>query len=273
MASASKGEKSISWGITRNRLSRAATLSTSLSMLRRTPGYCTLMARCSPSRVTASWTCPMEAAARGVKENRLKPRSQPLPQARLRTSATWPRGMVWASLRSRSRTRLNSGGRNSPASMDMSWPTFIAAPRISESRSARRRALAGVSSRSPIDGRRPWASWRAPSPKAPPAMPPASRPRCISRSRRDSGIRRSMGMVGAPALRGVPTPIGGNLGAGRRDNTPTKFAPSAETVAMAGFPWYSIPPGMSPAARKDLLNALLAGRGAPRRGWSGRCGG
>ncbi len=46
--------------------SKRPILSMSLSMLSRTPGYWTLIARSRPSRVCARCTCPIEAAAIGL---------------------------------------------------------------------------------------------------------------------------------------------------------------------------------------------------------------
>ncbi len=134
------------------------------------------MASCCPSMVRARWTWPMDAAAIGVKENSRKWRSQPFPQLASSTPTTWLMGMARASARRRARMSPISGGSRSPASIESICPTFIAAPRNCASWSATRRALAGVSSKSPRRGRLPWASWRAPSASMLPATPVASDP-------------------------------------------------------------------------------------------------
>ena len=135
----------------------------------------------------------VEAAAIGVNEKREKCRVQSLPQLASSTVTSWLIGIGWASARRRARIWLSSGGSRSPASIDNSCPTFIAAPRSWASWSATRRALAGVSSSSPTDGRRPWASWRKPSASMPPATPEARLP---------SRARREMRLLGTavPAL-------------------------------------------------------------------------
>ena len=173
-----------------------ATLSTSLSMLSRTPGYWILMAMSRPSRACARCTCPIEAAAMGVYEKCLNCFSQPLPHWASSTPFTWALGMARASERRRARISASAGGSRSPDSIETSCPTFIAAPRSLASWSATRRALAGVSSRSLILGRLPWASWRAPSAIMPPAMPVAIQPRRASREPRPLGTAR----VGAADL-------------------------------------------------------------------------
>ena len=109
--------------------SSVATLSTSASMLSRTPGYCTLIARSRPSRVIARCTCPIDAAAIGVASNRAKRAASPCP-IRAPAPAAAARAACDAR-RSRSRARIwaSSGGRISPASIEIIWPSFIAAPR------------------------------------------------------------------------------------------------------------------------------------------------
>jgi len=66
-----------------------ATLSTSLSMLSRTPGYWILMAMSRPSLAWARCTWPMEAAAMGVYEKCLNCFSQPGPHCASSTPFTW----------------------------------------------------------------------------------------------------------------------------------------------------------------------------------------
>ena len=208
MASASSGARSSALGSRPETRSRVATLSTSLSMLRRTPGYCSLIASSWPSRVRARCTWPIEAAAQGVKEKRSKPCSQPLPQCVSSTCTTWLIGMVRASSRRRARMSASSGGKRLPASIDISWPTFIAAPRSCASCSATRRALAGVSTSSLTLGRLPAASWRAPSASMPPATPVARLPRRARRDRRPPGTAAlraasATGCLGSMALAAV----------------------------------------------------------------------
>lgn len=95
--------------------------------------------------------------------------------------------MTCACSRSRARIAVNSAGSTSPASSEIICPSFIAAPRIRESRSVTLRALPGVSRRSDIRGRSPRANWRIPSPIAPAATPPAICPSAASRDSRASG--------------------------------------------------------------------------------------
>ena len=165
----------------------AATLSTSLSMLSLTPGYCTLMARSLPSRVSARCTCPIEAAAAGVKANRSKLASQSLPHSRSNTDTNWLMGIETALLRRRDIISESAGGIRSPASIDKSWPTFIAAPRSFDSSFVTRRALAGVSNMPDIVGKFPLARCLAPSASIPPATVEAISPKRDNLFQRPAG--------------------------------------------------------------------------------------
>ena len=164
-----------------DRRKSVATLSTSASMLSRTPGYCTLIANSRPSCVTARCTCPIEAAAIGLGSNWRNRVRQTAPHSRASTRCSCGGGICWALSRRRAMISASSGGKKSPASMDIIWPSFMAAPRRCASRSATFPTLAGVSNMSRRRGRSPSASRRAPSPMIPPARPPASRPNCPSR--------------------------------------------------------------------------------------------
>ena len=159
-------------------------------MLAATPGYCTLIARSRPSRVLARCTCPIEAAAIGLGSRWAKPGSQPLPHWAFRTSRSWRGGIGSAASRSRAMIEASSGGRNSPASIEISCPIFIAAPRMRANSSVSRRILPGVSSRSRGSGRAPRPSWRAPSKAMFPAMPVAMPPSRASRVKRPLGTVR-----------------------------------------------------------------------------------
>ncbi len=183
---------SSSRGIRPDIRSSVATLSTSASMLSRTPGYCTLIASSRPSWVSARWTCPIEAAAIGRGSNRAKRVRQSLPQCCASTRLSWAGGMWWAFSRSRAMICDSSAGSMSPASSEIICPSFIAAPRKCDSRSTAPLMLPGVSSMSRIRGRSPSASRRAPSASIPPATPPARRPKWPSRDSRPRGTRRPL---------------------------------------------------------------------------------
>ena len=175
-------------------------------MLPRTPGYCTLIARSRPSSAIARCTCPIDAAAIGVGANRLNRRRQSAPHSRASTFCSCCGGMWLARSRSPAISWLSSGGSMSPASIEIIWPSFIAAPRRCDSRSASRTKLPGVISMPRTLGRSPSASRRAPSAIIPPATPPASRPNWPSRDNRPLGTARSgggfnggMGIFSCPA--------------------------------------------------------------------------
>ena len=123
------------------RRSRVATLSTSLSMLARTPGYCTLIARSRPSGVTARCTCPMEAAAKGRTSKRAKRLYQPGPHSAFSTVCSCLGGMWRASSRIRARIAVSSSGSTSPVSIDSICPSFSAAPRRCDSPSVSRKRV------------------------------------------------------------------------------------------------------------------------------------
>ena len=107
-----------------------ATLSTSLLMLFLTPGYCTFTASIFPSLVITLCTWPIEAAAIGAKEKYSKSSCHVAPQDWFSTSISCALGMGSASSRNRPKIAASSGGKNSPVSMDISCPNFIAAPRM-----------------------------------------------------------------------------------------------------------------------------------------------
>jgi hypothetical protein len=95
----------------------------------------------------------------------------------------------------------------SPVSIDMSWPSFIAAPRICDRRSAIRSMLPGLRISVSRRGRSPRASAR-PAPIAmSPARPVARPPIAPSRARRDDGTLRGVcdlgvSVMGAPSCSG-----------------------------------------------------------------------
>ena len=60
--------------------------------------------------------------------------------------------MVWAWSRRPASSAAKAGGSMPSPSIDSSWPSFITAPRICDSRSASRRALAGVNTMSDSAG-------------------------------------------------------------------------------------------------------------------------
>jgi hypothetical protein len=99
-------------------------------MLARIPGYCTLIARSRPSLVCARCTCPIEADAMGRTSNRRNRESHPGPQAPSSTRRNCAGGIGSASALNRAKIAASSAGSISPASIDKSCPTFIAAPRI-----------------------------------------------------------------------------------------------------------------------------------------------
>ncbi len=118
----------------------------SLSMLARTPGYWIFSAKAWPPCVCAQCTTPIEAAAMGAMSKLRNRLCQCAPYSRFSTAVSCAAGMVWAALRSPPNKLENSAG-NTPwpaASIDISWPTFITAPRMADKRSAIRLALAGV---------------------------------------------------------------------------------------------------------------------------------
>ena len=160
-------------------------------MLVATPGYCTLIASVRPSRVSALWTCPMDAAAIGRGSNRRNCLRQSGPHWSRRTLSSCLGGMKLALSRNCPRISVSSGGKTSPASMLIICPSFIAAPRKWLSRSVTRLILPGVSSNSSILGRSPAASLRAPSASIPPATPPAIRPKPDRRDKRPLGTELS----------------------------------------------------------------------------------
>ncbi len=171
-----------------------------------TPGYWTLTATARPSRVTARWTCPIEAAANASSSN----------------SANTEAGFSPSSSRSSFSSRLNGSGGTSSRSLasvclkfsrsssgsavksivERTWPTFIAAPRIWPSCSTSSRASAAA--RSPVaasarSGERTTFAARVPTQRA--DWPATSPPSFAERERRDvGGWRGSSGMP--PRLRG-----------------------------------------------------------------------
>jgi hypothetical protein len=113
-----------------------------------------------------------------------------------------------AASRSRARMAASSGGSMSPVSIDMSCPSFIAAPRICDRRSAIRSMLAGVRRSVSRRGRSPRARAR-PAPIAmSPARPVARPPIAPSRARRLDGTLRWRCDLGVSVM-------GGRLAVGR----------------------------------------------------------
>ena len=177
----------------------SARLATSLSMLWRTPGYWIFSASTWPSCVSARCTWPMEAAATGSKLKRRKRRCQSAPYSRSSTSASWVAGIWWARSRRPPSSSAKAGGSTPLPSIDMSWPTFITAPRIVDSRSASRRALPGVSISCDSARFSPRASRAMPSAAAPAAISPTARPMCRKRRARPCGtgaVRVGLGWFG-----------------------------------------------------------------------------
>ena len=105
--------------------------------------------------------------------------------------------MAWASERKRAKIAAISGGSRSPVSIEMSCPSFIAAPRICESCCVTLCILAGVSSKSLILGCFPWASCFAPAISMLPATPEAMPPKRNSRPKRLLGTAELLGAVEA----------------------------------------------------------------------------
>ena len=169
------------------RRNSAATLSISLSMLARTPGYCTLMARSRPSGVMARWTCPIEAAAKGRRSKRVKRPYQPAPHSAFSTVCNCFGGICGACARKVAMIAVISGGKARPVSIDSICPSFIAAPRIWPRSRVRRWAVAGVSSIAGNRGRSPCAIWRTPLRTMPPKMPEVMPPSRSIRSNRPPG--------------------------------------------------------------------------------------
>lgn len=125
----------------------------------------------------------------------------------------------------------------------------MAAPRSSDSRSARRAAFWGVSSRSPGDGRSPEASRRTPSAAIPAAKPPATRPSCKSLDDGALGIGldtcvtalrsiKGIGHFGAlfrqyrcPALKGI-----GSISKYRKSSVGSRVLPSISMLFWSPVP-------------------------------------
>ena len=156
-----------------------------------------------------------------------------MPHSAASTRSSCCGGMWCALLRSRARIVASSGGSMSPASIEIICPSFIAAPRRWESWSATRVALAGVSRRSPILGRSPLASRRAPSATTPPATPPASFPKTPRRARRPLGIARPA-LLPLSSVTGVPWVFRGEVsleGYGWREQSINPSPPAKLTEA------------------------------------------
>ena len=177
----------------------------------------------------------------GVKPNCAKRASQPSPR---RPSALvhLPNGHGFGVRAQARRISPSSGGSNSPASIDSSCPTFMAAPRSCASWSATRRALAGVSSKSRALG-------RLPAPIGARLRPHASQP----------------GRQGAHARHATPAAAGhGCCGAGRGSGGCGSWRSSmgshrAQGQANAGGD------GEAPAQRLWRYQAGSAARDARRR--------
>jgi hypothetical protein len=151
-------------------------LSTSLSMLRATPGYWILIASSRPSTVVPAWTWPIDAAAIGSKSKWAKRRSQSGPQEARSTLRSWASGMASPASRRVASASAASGVSRSSASRESSCPSFIEAPRMDERERARRRAFAPLSSGFPELAPTPVALLK-PSAAPPIAILPASQPR------------------------------------------------------------------------------------------------
>jgi hypothetical protein len=171
-------------------------LSTSLLMLRDTPGNWTLIARSRPSWSTARCTWPIDAAAIGLMSNSRKRDSQSRPQARPRTRRNCVSGIPVPSACRTAIAAANCGGSKSSPSMERSCPSFIAAPRIADSCLARRSALAAVR-RALVGLETPVASRRADSAMPPIATSPASQPNRARRSSLPAGTRACFRAVAA----------------------------------------------------------------------------
>ena len=124
----------------------------SVSTASATPGYWTLTATRRPSRVTARWTWPIEAAAKAslLEVGEASPRG--VPSSSRSSFSIRLNGSGGTSSRSEASVCLNSSRSPSgiavKSTVESTWPTFIAAPRIwpellDELARERRGALAG----------------------------------------------------------------------------------------------------------------------------------
>ena len=106
----------------------------SVSTASATPGYWIFTATSSPSTVVARWTWPMEAAANARSSKSENTRSSGPPNSRRMSfsrSANATGGTLSRSAASlRCSSSRSSSGRPSNSTIEIIWPTFIAAPRI-----------------------------------------------------------------------------------------------------------------------------------------------
>src|SRR3954468_14301408 len=168
--------------MSRPRLRRSASTASA------TPGYCTLTATSRPSRVTARWTWPIEAAASGSGSMVAKAS----PTSASMSLRSFANGTLGAASRSSASLALNSSrrasGTASRSRVESTWPNFMATPfidpSVATSWSAACMARSSGSPR-PVAQRRPW----------PAAIPP----RRALRPRREDGMRGThRGYAGPP---------------------------------------------------------------------------
>ena len=180
------------------------------------PGYWTLTATRSPSRVTARCTCPIEAAANASCSNSAKCSLSGPPSSDRTSFSSFDHGSGGTSSRSVASVRLNcsrsASGMAVNSTVESTWPIFIAAPRMRPSCSTSSRAKAAA--RSPVaasarSGERTRFAARVPAQRRPwPATRPPTAP---VRARREVGgasaIRQPYGRSNPPTMGDTPTAL------------------------------------------------------------------
>src|SRR5829696_4673311 len=171
-----------------------------------TPGYCTLTATMRPSRSTALWTWPMEAAATGTGSQSRKTRSGSAPRSSRTTEAARLGAIGGTSAWRDSRAARASGGRPS-ATKETIWPTFMMAPFMAPSSRATSSALRMAKERS----RRSRSSSLARAPRTLRATNEAPRRAVRRQTRRARRMRsrrsgRTRAAVAMPAPAATATP-------------------------------------------------------------------
>ena len=105
----------------------------SVSTASATPGYWTLTATSSPSRVTARWTWPIEAAAKASSSNSAKTAAGRSPSSSRSSFSTCGRAAAGRRRAAAASVCLNfsrsSSGSAVKSMVESTWPTFMAAPR------------------------------------------------------------------------------------------------------------------------------------------------
>ena len=180
---------------------RARRLRRSASTASAMPGYWTLTATATPSRVVARCTCPIEAAAIASGSMSARTADTGSPHSAAISFSIFGHATVGAASRSSARRRW----MRSPASasmpgnstVEMTWPIFIAAPFILPS------CTTSCSTTSAV--RAAWARSRASSDRTrSSARPPARRPPCTATSPPSRLVRRRREEIGVPSL--TPSP-------------------------------------------------------------------